>query len=542
MTLKSSKLDFIWKNQRAANLFSYLLVGGMMVCFAITIQQAVENYFDGWQGGFLPWVAIVFSIEALYTQNLMRRRGLSYLDREFWFYRVAEWVVLLITLRVLLYFISGSNVFEQDLYDFRSNFLAFFDDDEFVGVMVFMFVIWFSSSSFGADIDLLQARPTDVLFEHISEMEIDRQAAKRNILRRILTIGMALVFLTVVVRLNLGQFFGETGSTRIATLNLVVYFSLALILLSVSQYALLSGRWLWEGTPIHSDIVARWFLFASGFLVFLILLAMILPTRYTFGFLEILRLLVEIINYIFGVVFFFFILIFSSLYALILSLLGANAEPLEPQRPQLGQLSDLLGEERAPISGNPFLDILISVLFWFIFIAIILLAFGYYLRQNEELLIKLRKIRLVNWIIGLVEYLFGGLSQLGNRFVAFTSASLHTFRDKLSGIQEPQTPGFLSLRKLSPQDKIIFYYQALIRRGSEKGLARKKYQTPHQYMQELRISLPEDAGSDLEALTDHFVEARYSQHQIVEEQVTIVQIAWQHLRQTLRNLTTRVNR
>jgi hypothetical protein len=80
---------------------------------------------------------------------------------------------------------------------------------------------------------------------------------------------------------------------------------------------------------------------------------------------------------------------------------------------------------------------------------------------------------------------------------------------------------------------VLFYYLAMVRRGGEYGIAREPDQTPYEYQLKLQASLPE-INRDLAALTEAFVEARYSRHEISEDQVGLVRRWWERIRRTLR--------
>ncbi len=62
-------------------------------------------------------------------------------------------------------------------------------------------------------------------------------------------------------------------------------------------------------------------------------------------------------------------------------------------------------------------------------------------------------------------------------------------------------PRFLRLGRLSPREQVRYYYLALVRRASERGVKRKAPDTPLEYIQDLKKVWPE-AESDLEELTN----------------------------------------
>ena len=51
---------------------------------------------------------------------------------------------------------------------------------------------------------------------------------------------------------------------------------------------------------------------------------------------------------------------------------------------------------------------------------------------------------------------------------------------------------FINLRRLTPRQKVLFYYLALVRRAKEAGIPRKDGQTPYEYARSLTSSLVEE--------------------------------------------------
>jgi len=92
--------------------------------------------------------------------------------------------------------------------------------------------------------------------------------------------------------------------------------------------------------------------------------------------------------------------------------------------------------------------------------------------------------------------------------------------------------GFISLRRLSPRERVLFFYRALARRGSESGLPRRPSQTPHECAVPLESALPE-AISEITLLTEAFVEARYSHHEITTGQANLVRRWWEPIKKAL---------
>ena len=92
---------------------------------------------------------------------------------------------------------------------------------------------------------------------------------------------------------------------------------------------------------------------------------------------------------------------------------------------------------------------------------------------------------------------------------------------------------FVNPRKLSPRQQVQFFYLAMLRRSGERGLPRRAAQTPYEYARTLKSQLL-DVDEDVTAMTDEFIEARYSRHEITPEKVGLVRRAWEHIKQALK--------
>jgi hypothetical protein len=73
----------------------------------------------------------------------------------------------------------------------------------------------------------------------------------------------------------------------------------------------------------------------------------------------------------------------------------------------------------------------------------------------------------------------------------------------------------------------------LIERGKEEGIERRPAQTPIQYREMLGKNLPE-VEAEVDDLTASFMEARYTRHEIEDEQAGYVQSLWKRILQALR--------
>lgn len=96
----------------------------------------------------------------------------------------------------------------------------------------------------------------------------------------------------------------------------------------------------------------------------------------------------------------------------------------------------------------------------------------------------------------------------------------------------PEPWRFISIRNLSPRQQVQFYFTALLRKAEQRGIQRRKAQTPYEYAQTLEVSIPE-MQTNLEPFTETYVEARYSLHPVTKEQASQARQWWQNLRKVI---------
>jgi hypothetical protein len=97
---RSPLREFFNTNERLTRLASHFLVAGMMVCLAIAVRNLAERIAPGWQGGYIPWMALLLSAEAQYSRRLVRRESDLYTSSLV--YRLGEWVVIGLLIKLFL--------------------------------------------------------------------------------------------------------------------------------------------------------------------------------------------------------------------------------------------------------------------------------------------------------------------------------------------------------------------------------------------------------------------------------------------------------
>lgn len=112
------------------------------------------------------------------------------------------------------------------------------------------------------------------------------------------------------------------------------------------------------------------------------------------------------------------------------------------------------------------------------------------------------------------------------------SRTLRASIERLRGAIRQARPGFNPFqaisRRLPPRQRVLLTYLLMVRWNTQNGFKRLPHQTPYEYAHRLIVWVPA-AQTDLEMITQLFMEARYSRHTITPEQADSAQAAWEQV-------------
>jgi hypothetical protein len=308
--------------------------------------------------------------------------------------------------------------------------------------------------------------------------------------------------------------------------NVLAYFVVGFLLLGQVRLALLASTWQAQGARVPSELGGRWVRYSLGFLGLAALIAFALPTGYTAGALSWLGgIFIFILSWVWALA-----AIGAGICLLPVSLLSAllntgrivtpptNPLPLTPPAALLNQ----------PMPA--WVEVLRTVLVWALLIGMALYVVSSYLRDRPELARALRDLGALRKLKQLWAALRHRVSGLAAAVQALPVAAW--LRERLR--ERPPLPPLRSFRLggVTPREQVQYYYLSLLRRASEYGFGRKPGQTPAEYRPTLAANLPENSP-EVQALTEAFVETRYSAHPVGPEQVQSVRTAWGRLRAAL---------
>ena len=521
-------------NVNTYRLICYSLVAFMMGCAASTIVSLV-NHIIASPPTYLIWLCFLIALDRLYTYRVFRN----------WMILSREWLVLFGTQAIIIIVLTkitvglshGLGAFLAEIPTWREKFPASFLDPETGFALILALLVWVLCGNF-ADMleeigpDQLQSRRLDFDSYGLEKVVPTRQ----RLIGLFFSIGIFLVILTMLGRID--ERFNFSQSTFDMTRQIpafatggastLLYFMLGLGLLSQTQFISLHIRWNIQKIPINGKLARQWAGYSLLFLGVIALAVSLLPTSY--GIQPLILL-----GYVINLIFYVFLIIGQSIYLFAVYLIGflfalfGKDNPIQNPVDKAAKPPVPLPEVGNATIGPDWWEAIKMIVFWIIFLSVIFWAAREYLRQHSELLAWLRKWpawrfleQLINWLRDIFSEAKTNISNL------MSSERTHQTRPWQNALD-----GFINLRKLTPRQRVYFFYLALVRRAGENGLPRISHQTPDEYATTLQSALPASAD-DVRELTAAFVHARYSRQPVETEDSQRVENIWQRIRKALK--------
>jgi hypothetical protein len=521
--------DTIWMKSLLRPLLVVLLVTCLVASFVAVAQVAVP----GWGKGIaLPFLLFI-SLESVYTTLWLSapERRLQRTTR----FRVGEVFVLLVLARIVALLIHGQWPTATLLNQWLRHPMSFIDGTAFfLGFLTLL--SWGESALMMGILERMSLKPDELVTRSLSARWMDwnevraRHPSRSQLLQEFsshwLWGGLVLALCAGLSRVELmpasGQLMGisHLGLSPMLQIALVAYFLGGLLLMSQGRLAVLRSRWQYEGTPTDQAVVRRWGRLGLVMLAIVGLVAALLPFGSSFALAQI---LMAVINFMVQLTYALMLLMMTLLgWLMALMGLGGGIEqsPVAAEEPPRTTETITRGLQIPDWVGG--------ALIWVIMTAIILYSVIAYLsgrgiRLNLTQLRRLWALLRAWWAIWR-----GKIEEAGRRVRA--AITLHRASAETG---ERSRWRFLSLRQLDPRGRIRYFYLSTVRRASESGVPRKPSETPHEYQGDLETGWPE-LEPELTSLTEAFINARYSAHELRPEDARHVQEVWKRVKASLR--------
>ena len=525
-------------NEKRFRFISYMLVFLMMSCVVLTISILIHNLLPSWHPGIYAGILLFIVLDRLYTHRQLK--SLTPWMSEWLIAVGAHWIVILFFGRLLLSYANGADALRADLLLFTRGYILDLFTPEFVILLIFAYVAWELASQF---------------LELLDEIGLDMRAALRDdplrplnlipahqrLVTLIFTIGVALVILTALTRINLRMLVIRASDMPPVELSrfsggeagALLYFVFGLALLSLSRLMSLQTHWNRLRIPVSStNLAGQWAMYSLIFLMLLAVMVSILPSGDSLGFFSVVAtlfmFLLQILFFIAQLIITLLLLVVSIpffLFGTVPPFMTTAGRPRLPTPPT---------EPLYPTSGVASWELVRSIVLWGGLIVILAFSLIHFIRQHESVLAALRKSRVVNWLLLAWQWLYRSVGRTSDGLARAITDGWQRIMSRLDGKRVLPRPGWINLRRLDPRRKVYFFYLAMVRRAGERGLARNPSQTPSEYAIQLERSVP-SAAEDIDSLTQAFVEARYSRKQINSGNAKRVAEVWGRIRRALKD-------
>ncbi|HMR63692.1 MAG TPA: DUF4129 domain-containing protein [Anaerolineae bacterium] len=517
--IKQEEIIQVKRDSWNDNLFRPLLILTMIMCLNISLVNLVRLVNPGWSGVFFLAAMLLTSVEGLYSYRMAQRygaRGVSLFR-----FRLAEWTVLLLVIKLFTFLDKPLADIGAELQLIFHSPSAFFTTEYDISITL-AFIAWLLATYTIADFEQLYDPYTD-----------NRQILNELTARFFWGGGLLLVIsgLTQWVALagvhSLIDFDRPTLSGVI--LNVLVYFVTGLVLLSQVNLTRLLVRWRVQRITTSPELVRQWARYAAVFLGLMALVAFLLPTRFTLGFLETAGMVLEFFLGLIMFVLQLIVLLITWPITWLLSQFGLGPPdlsgllPTEPPGPP----------PPSEAEGPAWLEVVRSLIFWLVALAVLGYFLKTYLDDHPELVAHLKSIRplALLWTALVAAWrLLIGLLRTGADLV---SAQKHDPGASSPSSRAGQAWSWLNLRGQPAQRQIIAYYLNLLNHAEKIGRRRREHQTPFEYEPNLQQTAP-DAQSEIHDVTETFVRARYSRDKFDQEDVERVKTEWKQIKKSLR--------
>jgi hypothetical protein len=497
------------------NFVRSLIVGIMLGCIALSLVELFELVVTDWNGTYIVVSCVLTALEANYSYRLAQTR--FYTERPK--FRAVELAMLFILLKIGSYVGDPWVDILADLQSWPRRPLNIIDIETLITFGIVL-LSWMASTSTVRDLEQI-GEPAGRDPHYIPPTE--------HLARRFFFGGVALLIITGVTRIGIVALL-DLGRPSVPglVLNILVYYVLGLVMMGQIHFLRLRKMWQDQKLTIADELPVHWVRYSLILIGLTALLAFLLPTRYIVGLLELVAAGVGILTDFFLLLFVLILLPFRWLFWLLSRLLGssgpapASSIPTPDPSPQAAA---------GPTPG--WAEVLRSLLFWIATLGIVVYIVRSYLRDHPEILQALTALRPVRalrrWLAAVWQRLVDLVQAAGERFPR--TLSLRRRRRERPGTWVR----FFRLGALSHRERVLYYFLSTVRRAGQRGFPRRDAQTPYEYKDTLEPHLP-DTQEEMTALTQAFVEARYSQQPFDRERDRQVRAMWKKVRAALRAL------
>ena len=496
--------------------FNHLLIAGLAACVSATALDLFGQFQRGADEGYIvPLCFLAGGLAATITRLVRPHDALT----PSWFsQRLPELIGLAIVTRLtgLLWHLGGDFQGESEL--FSRDLAAWLVGGGFIWAYLSVVIGWFISATLAGRFAALEPDERLIRLEQEGSVQIDRTFTRDEIVNAVLGLAMVVVVFTTLVRVITG---GAVGGVW----RIVLCFALVLGLLSQSRLALLRLIWARERVDAKPGLSRRWAALTAVFLGALAVLVLPLSTGYARDLLRVLNLAISVAIYALSVLSWLLIGAVAGLVAALMSLFSPGGAPVDARPPPTFQNREIVDVAAAPPDLRP------------LFFAVLAIGALYFAGRRvwtyrREIAAWLSRARLGARLVEAARWIAAWIrgAQKSIRTALESARGGPALADRLPHL----SPGLRSAGRLSPRERVLFYYRALLRRAAEGGLPRSPGQTPGEYAARIRPGIDPEAVPPIDALTDAYETARYSRQDVGIDDAAHARTWWERARDALR--------
>lgn len=511
-----AKIDQPFQSKHIQMTLNILMISVMLTCLAVIIEKMMQVVYPMWGMYWFPVLTFLLTALTLLIRRAQRKTPRAFSNRTI-FILTEIILIILITkaISMLVMVVFGYLSIWQEITSWPQNFLENFFNIDFLLRASGIFLIWLLTWLFSAPLNKLEEDHALMEQEKLGYTFTDRYDARRKLIHLIFNIGILMIILMVLWKSNLPWFDEESISTRSFLLVLLIYFFTAYLFLALNQYAIMKARWFFSDIEVNPELAKHWLFYSLFFILFVILVIVFLPTNLPLGISTIADWLSEAILYISSILFSILTFPIFLILALISRLFGRGTieESFQPVQPRTDILPQVIG-------STPWLDVVQTIIFWLVFFGVVISAITFFIKNRPNLNHLTSDLKLFALIKEFWHWLIRSLKEAKSASSETIQKGLENFQTFLRN-QKRKLPSLIDLAKrLPPRQAVIVIYIDWILWNRQNGFIRKESQTPYEYAQAYAQQMPEIAAQEesLSALTDVFIQARYSRRPILKEQ------------------------
>jgi hypothetical protein len=499
------------ENLQTIAVLNFLLISLMLSCFASIFGRSIKIYNPSWVSTGFQAMAFFVAFESLFRRYYQRKE--SRLSQNMILGTIAEIFLIFLISKILSMFHNGFSTLWNQISSWQEDFIANFFNADSLFFIFGIFLIWMIAWLFSQPLIQLEEDHDLMEQEKLGFVFTDRRQARRNLINLIFVIGFAMILMASLINYFFDtQIINQELSQNLLTI-LIIYFSAGFVFLSINQYAIMKAYWYFNDISVNPDLVKRWVFYAILFIFFVVILILFIPNDFTIGFDPFIQIIVQLFIYLITLIQFIIIFPIVLLITLVTSLF--SNEPIQDQ------LQDQV-QEYAPIAPgitgqSPWLEVIKSILFWLVFIAIIIFTIRFYIKNNLYIKSLFKSFHFSGWLKDFWKWIKESLFNFKRIASTKYKEGIENIRIFLRERQSKFPKLSSVIRKIPPRENIIMIYLDWIHWNNQSGIKRKESQTPLEFAQSCSKFYYETSGS-LNAFTDSFIAARYSDHPINEEQ------------------------